>query len=121
MTYKYNSELSNDDSKLQDSIFWKRKEQFALLMENLVTDSIDMEEFKIAFSLLWWESMDEDATFTKDPKRVKNFQLNPKAYGFCSLVTAIFRQFEVLEDEACIEQEVQDIIRDILQKIHPYL
>ena len=52
MTYKYNSELSNDDSKLQDSIFWKRKEQFALLMENLVTDSIDMEEFKIGFSLL---------------------------------------------------------------------
>lgn len=53
MTYKYNSELSNDDSKLQDSVFWKRKEQFALLMENLVTDSIDMEEFQIGFSLLW--------------------------------------------------------------------
>ena len=38
MTYKYNSELSNDDSKLQDSIFWKRKEQFALLMENFVVE-----------------------------------------------------------------------------------
>jgi hypothetical protein len=59
-------------------------------MENLVTDSIDIEEFQIAFSLLWWESMDEDATFTRDPKRVKNFQFNPKAYGFCSLVTATF-------------------------------
>ena len=121
MTYKYNSELSTDDSKLQDSIFWKRKEQFSVLMENLVTDSIDMEEFQIGFSLLWWESMDEDATFTRDPKRVKNFQLNPKAYGFCSLVTAIFRQFEVLEDEECTEQEVKDYVRDILQEIQPYL
>ena len=121
MTYKYNSELSNDDSKLQDSIFWKRKEQFALLMENLVTDSIDMEEFKIDFSLLWWESMEEDATFTKDPKRVKNFHLNPKCYGFCSLVTAIFRQFEVLEDEECTEQEVKDYVQNTLREIQPYL
>ena len=121
MTYKYNSELSNDDSKLQDSIFWKRKEQFALLMENLVTDSIDMEEFKIGFSLLWWESMEEDATFTKDLKRVKNFHLNPKSYGFCSLVTAIFRQFEVLEDEECTEQEVKDYVRNTLREIQPYL
>jgi hypothetical protein len=118
MTYKYNSELSNDDSKLQDSIFWKRKEQFALLMENLVTDSIDMEEFKIGFSLLWWESMEEDATFTKDPKRV---HLNPKSYGFCSLVTAIFRQFEVLEDEECTEQEVKDYVQNTLREIQPYL
>ena len=48
MTYKYNSELSNDDSNLQDSIFWKR-----LLMENLVTDSIDMEEFQICGGKVW--------------------------------------------------------------------
>ena len=100
MKYKYNSELSNDDSKLQNSIFWKRKEQFALLMENLVTD----------FSLLWWESMEEDATLAKDSKRGKNFHLNPKSYGFCSLVTSVFRQFEVLEDEECTEQEVKDYV-----------
>ena len=121
MTYKYNSELSNDDSKLQDSIFWKRKEQFALLMENLVTDSIGMEEFKIGFSLLWWESMEEDATFTKDPKRVKNFHLNPKSYGFCSLGTLIFRQFEVLEDKKCTEQELKDYVQNTLRNIQPYL
>lgn len=121
MTSKYNSELSTDDSKLQDSIFWKRKEQFTVLMENLVTDSIDMEEFQIGFSLLWWKSMDEDATFTRDPKRVKNFPLNPKAYGFCSLVTAIFRQFEVLEYEECTEREVKDYVRNILQEIQPYI
>ena len=121
MTYKYNSKLSNDDSKLQDSIFWKRKKQFALLMENLVTDSIDMEEFEIGFSRLWWESMDEDATFTIDSKGVKNFQINPKAYGFGSLVTAIFRQFEVLGDEECTEQEVKVYVRNILPEIQPYL
>jgi hypothetical protein len=90
-------------------------------MKNYVHDSIDFEHFKIAFSRLWRDSMKEDATFTRDPKRVKNFQLNPKAYGFCSLVTAIFRQFEVLEDEECTEQEVKDYVRDMLQEIQPYL
>lgn len=114
------SELLHYQSKLQDSIFWKRKEQFVLCMKNYVHDSIDFEHFKIAFSQLWRDSMKEDAIFT-DPKRVKNFQYNPKAYGFCSLVTAIFRQFEVLEDEECTEQEVKDYVRNMLQEIQPYL
>ena len=121
MTNKYNSELSTDASKFQDCIFWKKKEQFTLVMESLVTDSIDMEEFKIRFSRLWWESMHEHAAFKRDPKRVKNFQLNPKAYGFCSLVTAVFRQFEVLEDEECTKQEVKDYVRNMLPRIQPYL
>jgi hypothetical protein len=53
------------------------------------------------------ESINEDASFTRDRKRVKNFPLNPKAYGFCSLVAAILREFEVLEDEECTEPEVK--------------
>ena len=61
--------------------------------------------------------MDEDATFTRDPKRVKNFQFNSKVYGFCSLVIAIFRQLEVLEDEECTEQEFKNYIRDTFQQI----
>jgi len=68
-------------------------------MENLVTDSISIEEFEIGFSSLSWQSVKEYDTFEKDSKRVKNFHLNPKSYGFCGLATSIFLQFEVLEDE----------------------
>ena len=45
-------ELLHYQSKLQDYIFWKSRKQFALLMENFVNDSIEMEQFKTAFSRL---------------------------------------------------------------------
>lgn len=42
----------------------------------------------------------------------KTFSLiQKKAYGFCSLVTVILRQFEVLEDEECTEKEVKDYVQ----------
>jgi hypothetical protein len=114
-------ELSRYESKLQDFIFWKSREQFALLMENFVNDSIDMEQFEIAFSQLWWESMKAHDAFQIDLKRIKDLQLDPRSYRFCHFVTSVFRQFEELEDEYCTEQEVKDYVRDILQEIQPYL
>ena len=114
-------ELLHYQSKLQDSIFWKSSEQFALLMENFVNDSIDMEEFKIAFSQLWWENMEAHNAFKKDLKGFKNFQLDPRSDRFCSLVNSVFRQFEVLEDEECTEQEVKNYVCNSLQAIQPYL
>ena len=44
------TELQEYRCALYHYIFWKSKEQFVLLMENLVNDSIDMEKFEIAFS-----------------------------------------------------------------------
>jgi hypothetical protein len=115
------SELLHYQSKLQDSIFWKSREQFALLLENFVNDLINMEEFEIAFSRLWWENIKAHNALKRDLKRVRNFQHNPRADGFCHFVTAVFREFEVLEDEECTEQEVKDYVRDTLREIQPYL
>ena len=115
------SELLHYQSKLQDSIFWKSREQFALLLENFVNDLINMEEFEIAFSQLWWETMKVYDAFEIDLKGLKNFQLDPKSDGFGSFLTSVFRQFEVLEDEECTEQEVKDYVRDTLREIQPYL
>ena len=102
-------------------IFWTRRKEFVLCMENYVNDSIDFENFEIAFSQLWWQSMKEDKALQIDLKGLKNFELDPKSDGFSSLVIFVFRQFEVLEDEECTEQEVKDYVRDILQEIQPYL
>lgn len=114
-------ELLHYRGTLEDYTFWKSREQFVLLMENFVNDSIDMEQFKIAFSRLWWENMEAHDAFKIDLKRVKNFQPNPRSDRFCSFVTFVFRQFEVLEDEDCTEQEVKDLVRDVLREIQPYL
>ena len=114
-------ELQEYRCVLHHHIFWKSKEQFVLLMDNFIQDSIDMEQFEIAFSQLWWETMKVYDAFEIDLKGLKNFQLDPKSDGFGSFVTSVFRQFEVLEDEECTEQEVKDYVRDILQEIQPYL
>jgi len=98
-------ELLHYQSKLQDYIFWTRRKEFVLCMENYVHDSIDFEHFEMAFSRLWWESMKEDDALQIDLKGLKNFQHNPRSDRFCSFVTSVFRQFEVLEDEECTEQE----------------
>jgi hypothetical protein len=56
-----------------------------------------------------------------DLKGLKNFELDPKSDGFGSFITAVFRQFEVLEDEECTEQEVKDYVQNTLREIQPYL
>ena len=114
-------ELQEYRCALYHHIFWKSKEQFVLLMENFIHNSIDMEEFEIAFTRLWRETFKANKAFQMDLKRVENLQLDPRSDRFGSFMTSVFRQFEVLEDEECTEQEVKDYVRDILQEIQPYL
>ena len=114
-------ELKEYKCALYHHIFWKSKEQFVLLMENYVHNSIDFEHFKIAFSQLWWDMIEEDEALQMDLKRVENFQLDPRSDGFGSFITSVFRQFEVLEDEECTEQELKDYVRNTIRQIQPYL
>lgn len=106
---------------LYHHIFWKSKEQFVLLMENYTHNSIDTEQFEIAFSQLWKETFRAESAFQMDLKRVENLQLDPKSDRFGTWVTAVFRQFEVLEDEECTEQELKDYVQNTLREIQPYL
>ena len=99
-------ELQKYRCALYDHICWKSKEQFVLLMDNFIQDSIDMEQFEIAFSQLWWETMKVYDAFEIDLKGFKNFKLVPKSDGFGSLVTSVFRKFEVLENEDCTIERV---------------
>ena len=75
-------ELQEYRCALYHHIFWKSKEQFVLLMDNFIQDSIDMEQFEIAFSQLWWETMKVYDAFEIDLKGLKNFKLDPKSDGF---------------------------------------
>jgi hypothetical protein len=56
-----------------------------------------------------------------DLKLVENLQLDPRSDRFGSFMTSVFRQFKILKDEWCTEQEVKDYVQDILQEIQPYL
>lgn len=110
-------ELLHYQSRLEDHVVWKSRKQFVLLMDNLIHGLIDMEKFEITFSQLWQETLGTDDSLQMDLKRVENLQLDPRSDGFCSLVTCVYRQFEVLRDEECTEQEVKDYVQNILREI----
>jgi hypothetical protein len=56
-------ELLNYQHRLESQTFWNNREKFVLLIENFTHDSIDMEEFEIAFSKLWWKTFQADEAF----------------------------------------------------------
>lgn len=66
-------ELQEYRCALYHHIFWKRKEQFVLLRDNFIQDSIDMEAFEI------------------DLKELKNFELDSNSDGF-SRFSSIYNQ-----------------------------
>jgi len=113
-------ELLKYRSVVYDHIFWESREQFVLLMDNFIHDSIDMEEFESAFSQLYRKTTKAYEALEIDLKGLKNFQLDPRSNKFSSFITCVYRQFEVLEDEKCTEEEVKDIVGDILREIQPY-
>ena len=76
---------------------------------------------KLLFPDYGGDSMKKDKALQIDLKGLKNFELDSKSDGFGSFITAVFRQFEVLEDEECTEQEVKDYVRNTLREIRPYL
>jgi len=103
-----------------NSIFWKNREPFVGWMENFIYDTIYRKEFERAFSRFWNDTFDAEMAFQIDVKGVENLQLDPKSNGFGSLITFVFRQFEVLEEDDCTDQEVKDIVRKILLEIQTY-
>jgi hypothetical protein len=82
-----------------------------------------MKDRRSDFELLqlWRDSMKKDKALQIDLKGLKNFELDSKSDGFGSFITAVFRQFEVLEDEECTEQELKDYVQNTLREIQPYL
>lgn len=72
-------ELLHYRGRLEDHSFWNNREQFVLSMENFIHDSIDIEQFKYAFSRLWRETFEANKAFQMDLKRVKNLQLDPRS------------------------------------------
>jgi hypothetical protein len=115
------AELTQYQIYLQDHIFWSNRKKFVLLMKYFVDNSLELEQFEIDFSLLWWETMEEDNAVKLNLKRINNFHPNPRSYKFGSWITAIYRQFEELENEYCTEREVKDYVRYVLQEIQPSL
>jgi hypothetical protein len=94
----YITELQYFEIRMQDHIFWKKRATFISLMENFIHNLITFEDFETKFSILWWESMKESDTIKFDLEKFKNRELSSESKNYCSYMTAIFRQFEEIDD-----------------------
>lgn len=111
-------ELSNYQYLLNEYIFWTRREEFIICLENYVHDKIDYEDFECIVSKLYHKSRDEENTLELDLKGLENLKYDPQSEGFGNYLNALFRQFEQVEDEDYIEEdEVRDYACVILQEI----
>jgi hypothetical protein len=52
-------ELSHYHKQLQDYLFWTKKNDFVLLMQNYINNSSTSEKFGGAYSVLWTSVMKE--------------------------------------------------------------
>ena len=114
-------ELLGYNCIVSDHIFYKNKQQFILLMEKYINNRIFTHQFELAFSKIWFEIIDLCDNFETDLEELKHFVPDYKSNGFSRFITAVFRQFEVLEDGDCAEEEVKDYVQKTLREIQPYL
>ena len=90
-------------------------------MKNFLDNIIDFDEFKTAFSLLYWKTTKEVDIFIIDLKQIEKFQPSTRAYRFASFIGSIFRQFEEVEEEYCTKQEVKDDVKEAYLKFQNFL
>ena len=111
------SELTYYEIQLYNHIFWTKKTHFVLLMQNYIDNLITLENFEAEFSFLWYSKMEKLQAIKLDLEWLKNFYPSPQSENFGTYITAVFRQFEELDDEVCNEQEARDFIIHILDQI----
>ena len=82
-----------------------------------------MEDFETEFSLSYRKTFKTVKTFQKDLKKLERFQLDPRSSKseFSRFIVSIFRQFDVLEDEECSEEDVKELVKNNLLLMQPYL
>jgi len=88
-------------------MFWKNRYQFALLMENFINGIIDGEDSD-SFSVLHIKTVDAYDTFETDFEKLEDFQPDPKSNGFGSLMTFVYRDCEVLEEEYYTQKQFKE-------------
>lgn len=108
---------------LSDEIFWRRRREFALIMQDFVNSLIEIEEFETKFSLLYSKTNKEYQIYKNDLIKLEKLELDPRssACKFSSFIVSIFREFEVLEDGKCSEQDLKELVRNLLDLMQVYL
>jgi len=107
------SELCTYDGVVEEQIYWTYRNNFVLIIKNLLDNTFNFDEFESAFSILFKEIGKEVDMLISDLEYIDKFEPSKRSYRFAVAMGAIYRQFEEIEDEYCTEQEVKDYVKEI--------
>ena len=115
-------ELSKYEGAIQSYIYWKSRTLFLLLMEKFVNRIISGEEFSDSFLELRQRLIYECDGFLKElgSEKLKDFQLDPRSYGFGSLISFLRAECDNFSEDYQNE-EFYDSIKDCFLKLQKAL
>ena len=113
------TKLRKYEGQLCDHLFWVKRSDFFLLIRNYITNSINIEQFNIEFSFLWYGRMTKFNASKFNLAYLNGFDPDFKSQNFSTYMTAIFRVLEELEDEISSEDNVKNYILYVTYKNFP--
>ena len=115
-------ELSKYEGAIQSYLYWKSRTLFVLLMEKFVNRIISGEEFSNSFLELRQRLIYECDGFLKElgSEKLKDFQLDPRSYGFGSLISFLRAECDNFSEDYQNE-EFYDSIKDCFLKLQKAL
>jgi len=115
-------ELSKYDGAIQSYLYWKSRTLFVRLMEKFVNRVISGKEFSDSFLQLRQKLIYECDGFLKEvgSEKLKDFQLDPRSYGFGSLISFLRAECDNFSEDYQNE-EFYDSIKDYFLKLQKAL
>ena len=115
-------ELSKYETVIESYLYWKSRTLFLLLMEKFVNKIINGEEFSNSFLELRQRLIYECDGFLKElgSEKLKDFQLDPRSYGFGSLISFLRAECDNFSEDYQNE-EFYDSIKDCFLKLQKAL
>jgi hypothetical protein len=115
-------ELSKYEGAIQSYLYWKSRTLFLLLMEKFVNRIISGEEFSDSFLELRQKLIYESHGFRKElgSEKLKNFLLDPRSYGFGSLISFLRAECDNFSEDYQNE-EFYDSIKDCFLELQKAL
>lgn len=111
------TELLSYQIVLSNHLFWLKREKFLIIIEKFLNNIIEFEQFEKEFSELWVETELQSHKEKQDIEVIKTIDPDPRSDSFCSRMTAIYRGFEIVEDEGWTKEEMKSLVKSILNKI----
>ena len=109
-------ELTNYNIVLSDYLAWVKREKFLVIIEKFLSNTIEFEQFEDEFSKLWVDTRRKVDKCKQHSTVIKIINPDPRSDSFWSLMTAIYRGFEAVEDEESTKEELKIFVKDLLIK-----